>query len=712
MRATYSAKELLALGFKGLPGTERGIQVRASREKWSYVWDKTQGGHSKRYLAGTLPREIRDAIAADEFLPPAIVAEHKETPQLADEQRRTALRRADLLRLYMKALAAAPWGKKLQARDDFMAAYNSGIAYPELFAALGEVAWKTVESWKKKVEKTGGDAFALADHRGYARRGASALDTVQTDVLLRCVLHPNRPRISEAIRMARRVLKARGLDVASESTARRWLEGWKAANHHIWVFHREGAKAWNDQCAYYIERDYSLINVGDILVADGHTLNFEILNPCTGKPGRMTLIVWKDMKSNYPMGWEIMPTENTAAIASALRRAILRLGKYPKVAYLDNGRAFRAKFFTETANFEEAGIAGIFERLGIETIFAWPYHGQSKTVERFFGTFAELERWCPSYTGTSIERKPPRLMRGEKLHRLAYEKAGFRPLTMDEAHRAIAAWFDEYAARPQRGHLDGRAPAELYLEQRGQGVDELELRTLMMAMEVKHIHRNGISFRGQNYYHPALYGRRHPVEIRYDLQDDTALHVYGQDGSYLCAAEPVARVHPAASVLGTDADRELLAAQIEHKRGQEREAAVLVRDFLEREVLPEHTRHMAALGIEPQAIAPKNGRKALPAPVAQIDEAQLAREVAELAAGQEALDARTLRAELEALDESSRFERIVELEARGQLVCRQYRAFVDYFRLSQAYLSNREYFENFEQGMALLHGTRAAEAHK
>jgi putative transposase len=112
----------------------------------------------------------------------------------------------------------------------------------------------------------------------------------------------------------------------------------------------------------------------------------------------MTLILFYDMRSNMPLGWEIMPTENTAAISSALRRAVLRLGKYPRVVYLDNGRAFKARFFKGCQDFDEAGYSGLYERMGCQTIYAWPYHGQSKTVERFFGSFVELERLCPTYS--------------------------------------------------------------------------------------------------------------------------------------------------------------------------------------------------------------------------------------------------------------------------------------------------------------------------
>lgn len=108
---------------------------------------------------------------------------------------------------------------------------------------------------------------------------------------------------------------------------------------------REGEKALNDKVEPYIERDLSKIEVGDVLVADGHVLNFEVINPFTGKPTRATLVGFLDWKSTALVGYEIMMTENTQCIASALRNAILNLGKIPKIVYQDNGRAFKAKYF-------------------------------------------------------------------------------------------------------------------------------------------------------------------------------------------------------------------------------------------------------------------------------------------------------------------------------------------------------------------------------
>lgn len=96
-----------------------------------------------------------------------------------------------------------------------------------------------------------------------------------------------------------------------------------------------------------------MLDVGDILVADGHKLAFQVISPFTGKPCRATLVGFLDWKSTALVGYEIMLEENTQCIASALRNAIINLDMIPKVVYQDNGRAFRAKYFTDDKGFTE-----------------------------------------------------------------------------------------------------------------------------------------------------------------------------------------------------------------------------------------------------------------------------------------------------------------------------------------------------------------------
>ena len=767
--------------------SRRAVRKRAEKEKWSR---EDGAGNAKFFWISFLPEDIKLTITAYRQKQLALVPVARPatyTPALPDPGSRSlpsvpggkrldkGMAKADLLRLYTQTLEKVGHGRKVHARKEFMRAYNSGIAYPKIFELVGKVSWKTIEGWKRTI-KTTGETFILCDQRGVCKRGQRILTDPQKDILLRCALHPNKPLISEAIRMAWSIMHTKGIPNGhSESTYRRWLQDWVSVNYHIWTFSRKGAKAWNDDCAMYIERDYNLINVGDIVVADGHTLNFETLNPWTGKPKRMTLILWLDMKSSFPLGWEVMPTENTQAISAALRRAIICLGKYPQVAYLDNGRAFKSKFFNNV-EFDEAGFEGLYKRLGMKTIFAWPYHGQSKTVERFFGTFAELERWCPTYSGTSIENKPPRMMRGEKEHRRLYNKvmAG-NVLTMEQTHRAIAAWFDQYAQRPQRGHLEGRAPADLFLQERGPGVDKAELTYLMMTRTCRAIRQNGINLPirknginqpGTNYYHPALYGRRHMAIVKYDLQDPSIIYVFDQHDEFICEATPIEKTHPAANILGTDEDRALLVKQIELKKHQEKEAGSLTREILEMEVLPALNRQMEEITDQksevrsqtcPPSLSLRRGGRGSEGNVKRLpylsdDGKKLEKEMAALLLKQSAeksaeeKETKNRIAEgmkqyheslgqgirrqdinpdvviehepilddspetwkiLPEMPEGHRYEKLVEFEVRGWVIPKQWMAFMSYFEQTAEYLDRIDYYEEHRGRVAEMFQAKA-----
>ncbi|MDH5525566.1 MAG: hypothetical protein OEY01_16485, partial [Desulfobulbaceae bacterium] len=166
----YSAKELEAMRLPVLPTTGRNISLRADAEEWSFFWETVRGGQRKMYRAHILPDYVRQAILDKEEIDSLVPADRKptiSTEPVNEDQRTKAMARADLLRLYMQAVKSAAWGMKDQARDDFMTAYNSGIAYQDLFKSLGPVNWKTIEGWKRKLKKHGGDTMRLADRRGY-----------------------------------------------------------------------------------------------------------------------------------------------------------------------------------------------------------------------------------------------------------------------------------------------------------------------------------------------------------------------------------------------------------------------------------------------------------------------------------------------------------------------------------------------------------------
>ena len=639
-----------------------------------------------------------------------------QVPQkmLPEWQREMALGRAALVRLYLQEAGLRPRGERAAAQQHFIEDYNFGLSYPELFGQLGQVSYGTLQRWAQLMRETA-DPLALAPHWGEHRKGASKLDPAAAHIMVSVALHPHNLPLNHVVKQARRIMVRRGVDDGhSDGTYLRFLKDYRDRHYRQWIFHREGQKALNDKCLPYLVRDYDLIKVGDAAVADGHKLNFEILNPWTGKPQRMILLLFFDLKSRMPLGWEIMPTENTQSIAVALRRAILRLGMPPLCVYIDNGKAFRAEFFSGTPDLSQGGLGGLFHRLEREVIYAWPYHGQSKPIERFFGVLAEMERLMPSYIGTCIEAKPAHLKRGEKLAARVHQKmtGGFVP-TIPQAHAAIARFFDEYAQETKkRGYLKGTSPLAVFEAHRletcatRKEMDPEELRELMMPAEVRTIRRNGIYLphTGEEYYHPALSDRRHPVVIRYDWQQPEYILVYETSGEFICKAEPRPRVHPLARITGTAADRKLLAQEIALKKGLEKETISAAREFAEAVIIPETREFLESQGLNPpQPPFIKGGSNILRLPdLAAVEIEVKEAQVRQAAAA--AVESQGFWQRLREAPDQERYEELLQLEVAGRDLPGEELAFMRYFEQTEAYRLLRDYFEDRRLLLALGNG--------
>ena len=620
VKEAYTTQDLVPL----LKVSRQAIEKRIAREKWQ-ARERARCG-SREWLVSSMPEETRVAIrAAEEKQALALCPAPAPIPALSpstttaimdDKRRYKALARADLVCQYL-AWQRRHGATKVQ-KGEFIIAYKAG-AWPKLLEEVGPVSWQTLERWKLEQERAG-SVLALADRRGVTHKGKTMLTEEHKRVILGHVLNPNGAKVSQCVREVQKKFQAAGMALPSEPTIRRFVKHYMEECFDEWTLFREGKKAWNDKCAISLLRDWSLVGVGDVIIGDGHTLNFETLNPATGKPTRMTIVLFYDGASNCPLGWEVMATENTASISAAFRRSCIMLGKFPRVVYLDNGRAFRAKFFKGCPDFEQAGFLGLYRDLGCSVIHAWPYHAQSQPIERFFGTFHDMEVWMPSYTGNDIAHKPARMKRGEDLHRQLYDKLGGRPLTWEETVVQIARWFAEYATRPQyRTHLHGRTPGDVFMEGRGEGLSPQDMQKLtlfMMQKEVRTITKDGIKVNGRLYWHEKLYSRRHPVLVRYDEHfNPYSVYVYTLDGEPLCEAKDrehyriASGLHPVARILGTAEQQEELRANIELRKGLERSSTALMRGLLQGSILPETQARMAALETETAEAVPDTPKK-------------------------------------------------------------------------------------------------------
>lgn len=493
----------------------------------------------------------------------------------SEKSKKIALARLDLLNQWKKFRRKSD--NKLQADYDFVNLHNTSNSH--LFEILGKISRGTLHRWKNTLNGTE-DYTKLIPQYKYAK--ADEYRTILTDeeikIFMGLLLHPNRLCIGKAIALTKYKLQQQGQSyIPADITFRKYANWFKKNNYDKWVLARDGEKALSDKVEPYIKRDVSLLDVGDILVADGHKLAFNVINPFTGKPTRATLVGFLDWKSTALVGYEIMLEENTQCIASALRNAIINLDMIPKIVYQDNGRAFRAKYFTDDKGFTELGFQGLYSKLGIETVFARPYNARAKVIERFFKEFQEsFEKLLPSYVGSNIQNKPAYMMRNEKLHKQLHND--FMP-TLDETIKMIDMWLNFKNSQPCP-NAPNKTIAEVLESRKRQNVDINLLDDLILAIEVKTIQRNGIRFLNCDYFDERLYGFKSKVLIKYNLFDLTSIKVYTTKGEYLCTAERVTETHPMAKLLGTVTDFEDYKQKIVKQRKLHKKTINTVKAYL------------------------------------------------------------------------------------------------------------------------------------
>ncbi len=468
-----------------------------------------------------------------------------------------------------------------------------------LFQVLGKISRGSLHRWNTILNGTE-DYTNLIPQYKYSKVDdyRTILTNEEIKIFMSLLLHPNRISIGKATALTKYKLKEQGqIFIPAYITFRRYAKWFKNNNYDKWILARDGEKALSDKVEPYIKRDASLLEVGDILVADGHKLAFQVINPFTGKPTRATLVGFLDWKSTALVGYEIMLEENTQCIASALRNSIINLDMIPKVVYQDNSRAFRAKYFTDDKGFSELGFNGLYSKLGIETVFARPYNARAKVIERFFKEFQEgFEKLLPSYVGSSIDNKPAYMMRNEKFHKNLHKRIasrgrnasadpfnasnqeGFIP-TIDETIKMIDMWLSFKNSQPCTNAPD-KTIAEVLEERKRQNVDINQLDDLMLATKVKTIQRNGIRFLNCDYFDERLYGFKNKVLIKYNLFDLTSIKVYTTKGEYLCTAERVTETHPMAKLLGAVNDYEDYKQKIVKQRKLHKKTINAVKTYL------------------------------------------------------------------------------------------------------------------------------------
>ncbi len=426
--------------------------------------------------------------------------------------------------------------------------YNNKTILPELFELRGKRDERSLRRWVETYQSNNQDMYALVPKYDAGMK-VRKVTYFEQNYLLNLLLSPNKIKIGSAISSLKSHAALKLCESPTdERTLRRWCEEWKADHAAFWHQARQGSKYVAENIVKTIQRDNSVLNVGDVWVADGHTLAFDIINPATGRAQRMTMILVLDWASRYPVGASLATTEDSQHIQIAFRNGFLNWGALPKYVYLDNGKAFKSKLFNERwdAHDLQKELGGIFPRLNIGVAFAESYNAKAKIIERFFKTLQEqFERFISSFRGSNIADKPATLMRNEKWAKKMFEST---PPTLSEAMQMIGYYIRYIYGETPHTALGGKTPWQVFSSATlpsDRVVEPSRLNFLMLAAERKAIRNEGIILNKLRYWDIALVEHiGKPVVIRYDYNDARWILVYDLQDKFICQATLRQTQHP------------------------------------------------------------------------------------------------------------------------------------------------------------------------
>lgn len=535
----YSAQELADLNLPGVPTTRIGVRKLIAREGWTQVRKRTESGGGLEYHVSQLP----EAAKAQLMCRPLRQAQERpdrdtlwaKWERLPASLKTTAEHRLEVIN-QVETLIAQGMRKTAavelvvgQARRE---AARSGAA-PELSCS-------TVYGWFARIA-----GVSLADRVAYLAPEYSGRQVRQEipedawELYKGDYLREAKPTHAACYQNLLRIADERGWNLPSLKTFQRRLEA--EVSPPVQMLFRMGSEALN-YAFPHVDRDRSNIAVGQMWNLDGHTWDNEVL--WDGVKVRVHSLAVQDIASGKILAVRHDFTLNHHLVRLAIGDALREYGA-PDVILMDNGRENAAAAITggqrrlRWGKTPEADPAGLLKTLGIQSVFATPYLGRAKPIERAFRNFAhdiaKRAEFEGAYTGHNPISRP--------------ENFGSKTLHYAEFEAIVAREIAFYNARPGRTGqgMNGRSFDQAFaegLERRPpKRLTEAQLRLCMLASKPVKMHRltGAVTVEGHRYWSAGLGDLpRQQVVVRFDPERmDLPAHIYSMDGKLLCEADRI-----------------------------------------------------------------------------------------------------------------------------------------------------------------------------
>lgn len=424
-------------------------------------------------------------------------------------------------------------GSKAEADKAYIALVSE--KYPDI-----KITYDILQRKYNAIRK--GDKVALADGRGYTRKGASSIPATVWDAFLYYYLDERQYPVKkcyEYTRLWTREEQPHLLEqIPSYATFCRHIEN--DITEGLKTLGRYGNKAFKDRYAPYIKRLYDNMESNEWWIADNHT--FDVMTTDGKTTHRLYLTAFMDARSGILTGIYVTNNPSSQATLIALRKGIMEYG-IPANIYVDNGREFltfdvgglghRQKKSTK----DKFTPPPVFERLGIKMTNTIVCNAKAKIIERrFLDLKNSISRLFETFTGGNVLEKPESLKTILKSEKIPNDIDFTQQIEM-----IVKYYFnrDVYngAVAKDKGKPKQQVYEENLLHKRVAEESELNLM-LMRSSKAQTVGRRGVhlTISGQriDYFNKELLDMQgKKVYYRYDPDNLSAIRIYDLEDRYL-----------------------------------------------------------------------------------------------------------------------------------------------------------------------------------
>lgn len=455
-----------------------------------------------------LPRAAREFLA--QYGKPA-----ERAPRVTD---RKTLARETLCRRVMELRDTA--GSTCGACDTLVERLAAGLESPAIIEAALAVgragkpaSAPSLKRWAAAYEQSGREALA---HHGKGRpRTVWGWETPA----LQLWLTRGRPDAGAVAYW----LRADGCESATYSRVKSFIDA-LPADLREFAPQRLGEHYHRLNVVRHRIMDHSQTPFGMLYVGDGHTCDFYVRHPRTGKPWRPELTPWIDRRSLYVPGWYLSERESGLTTLLGLSHAILTHGHVPAMIHVDPGSGFKNRMMC-------AATTGFLARLNIRVMTALPGNARGKgIIEGWFHHFEDRAgKLVSTYCGVDATDDFLRYLTRKVI-------AGKIVLPTLDDILALIGWYVHTWNTTPKESLGGCTPAELWAKiEKTPPVYEAD--ALLRPVRAAKVRKQRVQCMRRVYEHRDLiHHEGEAVMLKINMHDLRTVLIHDMHDRFICEA--------------------------------------------------------------------------------------------------------------------------------------------------------------------------------